>query len=433
MDFHALDFERLVVHLRRHILEDALSRDGAKHLSSQDHLDLGTALAHYCFRGEYIVGFTSDQEEKMAKHLLTRVEASELPAPAEIAAIACYHSLHKLRNADAIEAAYTSHPSLGSVISVQISEWKILCKAAKRIESATPISEGVSRDVQAQYEESPYPRWNKFPVAALISSWKAGYEEFPFLKDVFSGDNVTVLSAGCGTGKEPIGFALCEPQSKILAVDLSRASLAYAESRARQSGVHNINFMHGDILNLGTMGRTFDIITSSGVLHHMENPLEGWRSLVNILNPRGVMRVAFYSKRARRTVLVAREAARKHGYTPVPESMRAFRRDCMRNLDREAIRNLSSFTDYYVLSMYRDLLFHTQETNYDLLTIAAMLEKLGLEFSGFCNQAQMRADFMRMFPFARNMRDLGQWHAFEQTYPDTFAHMYQFWCRKKTA
>lgn len=50
--------------------------------------------------------------------------------------------------------------------------------------------------------------------------------------------------------------------------------------------------MQADILDLELMNQTFDIIESSGVLHHMKNPLAGWKVLANCLKPSGLMRVA---------------------------------------------------------------------------------------------------------------------------------------------
>jgi 2-polyprenyl-3-methyl-5-hydroxy-6-metoxy-1,4-benzoquinol methylase len=428
---HTLDFERLIVHLRRHILEDAVSpANAAKHLPEEGQLALGAALAHFCFRGEYILGYTSNKEKEAADALVAKARAGSALSAAEVAALACYAPLYKAKDAAMIEKSFAAHPALGSVVREQITEWRELNETARRIESATGISQGVSQAVQAQYEEFPYPRWNKFYTPYLLNGWKTVYKDFPFLKEILSGSDVQVLAAGCGTGKEPVGWAICEPKAKILAVDLSRISLALAQKRAKEHGVSSIDFRHGDILKLPELGRKFDVITCAGVLHHMENPLEGFRAVAGMLKPGGVIRTAFYSKTGRRKILAVQQAAKQNGYTPDKESMVAFRHASLRNLDRETLRKLSSYIDYYYLSMYRDLLFHAQETNYDLTEIATMLDTLGLEFCGFAGQEKFQADFLRLYP-ETYLRDLSRWHALEQKHPDTFGHMYQFWCRKK--
>lgn len=101
--------------------------------------------------------------------------------------------------------------------------------------------------------------------------------------------------AGCGTGAEPIGWALNRTEGSFLAVDC-RTSLAYARTKAREHGVTNVDFRHGDILKLHMLGRKFDLIASSGRPPPHGEPVEGWRALTDLLNPDGVMRIALYSK-----------------------------------------------------------------------------------------------------------------------------------------
>ena len=53
--------------------------------------------------------------------------------------------------------------------------------------------------------------------------------------------------------------------------------------KTRKLGVTNIEYMQGDILKLNQLERQFDIIESVGVLHHMDDPLAGWKVLVDRL------------------------------------------------------------------------------------------------------------------------------------------------------
>ena len=50
----------------------------------------------------------------------------------------------------------------------------------------------------------------------------------------------------------------------------------------------------------------FDLVESSGVLHHMEDPQEGWRILTGLVKPGGLMKIALYSEIARQDVVAAR-------------------------------------------------------------------------------------------------------------------------------
>ena len=90
-----------------------------------------------------------------------------------------------------------------------------------------------------------------------------------------------VLVAGAGTGLQALQSAFgYGPDARLLAVDLSAASLAYADTAARHFGAGNIEFLVADILDLGQLDRTFDVIECVGVLHHMADPWSGWRMLL---------------------------------------------------------------------------------------------------------------------------------------------------------
>src|ERR1051325_8984636 len=84
-----------------------------------------------------------------------------------------------------------------------------------------------------------------------------------------------ILIAGCGTGKHPFWIAQCFPDARILAIDLSRANLAYARRKTREEGLPNIEYGQADILKLAGIGRIFDRIDAVGVLHHLADPEAG--------------------------------------------------------------------------------------------------------------------------------------------------------------
>jgi 2-polyprenyl-3-methyl-5-hydroxy-6-metoxy-1,4-benzoquinol methylase len=65
---------------------------------------------------------------------------------------------------------------------------------------------------------------------------------------------------------------------------VSSASLAIAKKRAEIRGLTNIAWIHDSLLNLGRLGLgKFDYINCVGVLHHLENPDDGLRALLEVL------------------------------------------------------------------------------------------------------------------------------------------------------
>ena len=60
--------------------------------------------------------------------------------------------------------------------------------------------------------------------------------------------------------------------------------MAYAKRKTVELGVKNIEYMQADILDLAKLNKQFDIIESAGVLHHMNDPMAGWKILTDCLN-----------------------------------------------------------------------------------------------------------------------------------------------------
>src|SRR5262249_36781836 len=123
-----------------------------------------------------------------------------------------------------------------------------------------------------------------------------------------------ILIAGCGTGRHATQVAQLYPNARVLAVDISMPSLAYARRKTRELGLRNIEYVQAHILELGTIDRSFDRIESVGVLHHLAEPTSGWRVLVSLLRPGGTMRIGLYSELARRVVTEARARIAARGY-----------------------------------------------------------------------------------------------------------------------
>ena len=59
-----------------------------------------------------------------------------------------------------------------------------------------------------------------------------------------------------------------------------------------------------------------------------------------------------------------------------------------------------------------------------------MLDELNLQFEGFYVSADVLTKYRSTFRDDRHATNLKSWRQFESRYPDTFASMYIFWCRK---
>ncbi|MBW7911337.1 MAG: methyltransferase domain-containing protein [Alphaproteobacteria bacterium] len=386
----------------------------------EDFLRLASALAHYACMVEYIFDVTEEEAKWTAD---VRKALAENPAVARaevIAVLACYEMLGTLPFAAALLPVCDAFDVLKPIADLQIREPERRLKIMQDIPAVTPIDEGISAQVQGQYEVFPYPRWTYLPLAV-----SPGEHERKLRPDA------KILVAGCGTGYESAFVALMLPKADVLAFDLSRLSLAYAIARAQDLNMKQITFAHGDILRMGERADRYDYIRSSGVLHHMEDPRAGWQVLCSILKPRGLMRIALYSEYARQDVVAARKVIAEKGFKATAESMREFRRQVDTLLPPDICASLRKRGDFYQMSMLCDLLFHVQEHRFTLPQLAEMLSSLGLEFLGFSLPAGAAEAFREMHGPSADDKDLQKWDALEQARPETFRAMYQFWCRAK--
>ena len=215
-------------------------------------------------------------------------------------------------------------------------------------------------------------------------------------KDVAGGAAADILVCGCGTGSKAIRTALFFPNGQVLAIDMSLASLTYARRKAREMNARNIEFAQADIMNLGSIGRSFDRIEVIGVLHHLADPLAGWRILLSLLRPRGVMLVGLYSVTARQGINAARAFVSERGYRPTADGIRTCRQELIR---RESLaKELDSINDFFTMSECRDLLFHVMEHQFTIARIKAFVTEQRLSFLGFNIDKANLDRFQRQFP-----------------------------------
>jgi SAM-dependent methyltransferase len=429
------------------VLTDARRQLLARATAAEDHRDslpdFACALAQQCFINEYVFAVSAqeaDQIRALNDALATALASGADIAPLRLAAVAAYGPLHALAQADALlqrslqQSLQGSWPAaVEALITQQVREPRMEREIA--IPALTAIEDEVSRKVQHQYEAMPYPRWIKAAAAGqpVTLDWylRSQFPSAPIRTTLPQG-GLDILIAGCGTGQHAIETAQRFAQARVLAIDLSRTSLGYAIRKARalglDQGLGHIEYAQADILKLTTLGRSFDLIEASGVLHHMRDWAEGWRALLVLLRPGGFMHVGLYSALAREDIRAARAFIAERGYGESADDIRRCRQDILQLEEGSAVRNVTKYPDFFTISECRDLLFHVQEQQLSIPQIAAFLRAHGLTFLGFTGPAAR--GYRARFPNDAAMTDLEQWHAFETENPTAFAGMYQFWVQK---
>ena len=389
------------------------------------------SLTEQCFFNEYV--YTQSKKEiDLYNQLKNQIENNKKINELKAAILGCYIHLYSSENIINKLLNYKSKNILfNDLITMQIKEPLKEKELVNSIKSLDKISDVVSKKVRAQYEEHPYPRWRyaykNLPHNFLIKLNNQIKPNSAEINNKF--DNPSVLVAGCGTGSH---VCIVEDylNAKILAVDISVSSLAYAKRKTEELGFKNIEFLHADILQLKNLNKKFDVIESVGVLHHMKNPMKGIKILLNLLKPHGFMKLGLYSKIARQDIIKAREFIKKNKFKNTIEDIRSCRQKIINEKKDKILQKICNRRDFYSTSSMKDLTFHVQEHCFTLPQISKILLDSNLEFLGFTGNL-IKNKYSKLYPSDKKNISFIKWNKFEISFPETFMGMYNFWVRKK--
>ncbi|WP_306116187.1 MULTISPECIES: bifunctional 2-polyprenyl-6-hydroxyphenol methylase/3-demethylubiquinol 3-O-methyltransferase UbiG [unclassified Roseovarius] len=246
--------------------------------------------------------------------------------------------------------------------------------------------------VKDQYEAYPYPERNPKDEAKRLIS---GSPSHPLEIDhfLFAGQRdwtkpLRALAAGGGTGDGLIQLAQMLTQTgksyEITYVDLSRASRKVAEARAAARQLKNIRFVTGSLLDAADLG-VFDYIDCCGVLHHLPEPVEGFRALRAALAPEGGLGFMVYAPYGRSGVYPLQEAfgALHDGLSP-KERLKAARKIVAALPEGHPFKGNPNLGDHHDSDAgFYDLLLHSQDRAFDVPDLIDTMTEAGWELSGF--------------------------------------------------
>ena len=420
-------FEILLRRLRKaFLLHDNLET------SDNNYLRLQCSLALHCFTNEYVYGEDKEETQKLEQLEKFISDAVFNGRPVPWRHIACLASYWPLSNFN-WSRNLTVPVHMVNLFSRQVHHIDFEFSLRDSIPSIGKITEDTSLAVKDQYENSPYPRWvnigilqKSMTIPEVVNL--VGIRTLPHKLDHLN--QPKILVAGCGTGQHSIEAAVRYANSDITAIDLSMSSLSFALRQTKELNIENINYLHGDILDLSSMKTKFDVIETAGVLHHMSDPMLGWRILKGCLKSKGLMRVGLYSSLARADLSEVKERIGNLEQPITNQKIYDYRNKVLDNAAPE-LGKLVRYPDFFSTSELRDLLFNVQEHTFTLIDIKNMLNELDLIFCGFetvdeKTKEALSADGRGL----DSLFSLDAWHNFEQLNPHYFSGMYSFWVQK---
>ena len=216
--------------------------------------------------------------------------------------------------------------------------------------------------VRRFYERTPFPG---YPPRDSLERLRARAERSVFarLLDAAIPGDARIVEVGCGTGQ--MCLYLSRADRLIVGADLARASLALGAAAARRFGLDRVGFVETDLQRPALRAGAFDVVYSSGVLHHTPDPRASFARLARLSRPGGTIIVGVYNAIARLPLRLRRVVARLTGGRVVPfDPVLRDRRD-------EPARREAWLRDQYQ---------HPEEHRHTLAEVQGWLAENGVEY-----------------------------------------------------
>ena len=159
----------------------------------------------------------------------------------------------------------------------------------------------ITPKVKAFYEDHPFPNYEGIQdFGDLVHRGQTT----PFAKNLLDaiGSNKLILECGCGTGQLSLFLSL--NNNHVLGVDLSASSLKLAIEHKLDNDVSRAGFVQMNIFDLAVKDNTFDVVISTGVLHHTRDARCAFSAIVRKAKPGGIVVVGLYNRFARLPTLI---------------------------------------------------------------------------------------------------------------------------------
>jgi len=249
---------------------------------------------------------------------------------------------------------------------------------------------GVADQVRDFYNRYPYPR----PVDSLDTyrrRWddpqrrRADYHLF-WPKKFFRQD-FSVLVAGCGTS-QAAKYALRWPKAQVSGIDVSKTSIHHTQQLKQKYNLDNLQISQLPVERVGELGKAFDYIVCTGVLHHLPAPDMGLRALREVLTSQGAMHLMVYARYGRTGIYMMQEFCRRLGIhaadTEISDLVAAIKELPPGHPLEYLLRVAPDFQNDAELA---DALLHPQDRAYSVPEVFDFIEKAGLVFGRWIRQA----------------------------------------------
>lgn len=269
----------------------------------------------------------------------------------------------------------------------------------------------MAEEVREFYERYPYPR----PVDNLEQYrrlWqdrqRRRADHHLFWPARAYQEDQSILIAGCGTS-QAAKHALRWPAAQVTGIDISATSVRCTEELKRKYNLSNLQVHQLPIDRLNTLGKTYDEIVCTGVLHHRPDPDAGLAALRSVLKPDGAMHLMVYAPYGRTGVYMLQDFCKRLGIHATDDGIRDLIAALRALPPNHPLQNLlRDAPDFKHETALADALLHPQDRAYSVPQLFDFIERAGLTFGRWVKQAPYspRCGVMAHIPQASSMAQL---------------------------
>ncbi len=169
--------------------------------------------------------------------------------------------------------------------------------------------------VRQFYEHAPFPGYSSRDTLHALRA-RAERSRFARLLDEAAAGDARIADVGCGTGQMTLYLARAD--RVVIGADLTRGSLKLASAAARRFRLEGVLFVETDLQRPGLASESFDLVYSSGVVHHTPDPRASFASLVRLARRGGTIVLGVYNAFARIPLRLRRGVARLSRFRFIP-------------------------------------------------------------------------------------------------------------------
>lgn len=284
--------------------------------------------------------------------------------------------------------------------------------------------------VSAQYEQWSYPE----PIFDLRAWMSTQWQWFDpkiahrlLWPDRDYAPQMDILIAGCGTNQAAV-FAHANRRAHVVAIDVSQTSLDHHEFLKKKYDLTNLEIHRLPIEEVSSLDQSFDLIVSSGVLHHLADPLVGLRSLAGSLRTDGVIGIMLYATYGRLGVEMLQSVFRELGLGRDERSI-AIVRETLATLGPEhpVMPYLEIAPDLRYDAGLVDTFLHGRDRTYTVEECLQLVEDAGLVFQDWFLKAPYYPPTTPQDGFHASVAELPlrkQWSTMERIRPNNGCHFF---------